>query len=153
MSKSTLIRSIRSMLEDQLAVMQVAADEARENATGDETRSEGKYDTRAIEASYLASAQAEQVASLSQSIDMLSRFDPPAFAGEDPIAPGALVEADCDGEITYYLLAPAGGGSTVGHEGFDCTVLAPESPLYQHLLGSHRGDLLEDPSLMVLGVS
>ena len=153
MSKSTLIRRIRSMLEDQLAVMQVAADEARENATGDETRSEGKYDTRAIEASYLASAQAGQVASLSQSIDMLSRFNPPAFAGEDPIAPGALVEADCDGEITYYLLAPAGGGSTVDHEGFDCTVLAPESPLYQHLLGSHRGDLLENPSLMVLGVS
>ena len=81
MSKPTLIRRIRSMLEDQLAVMQVAADEARENATGDETRSEGKYDTRAIEASYLASAQARQVANLSQSIDMLSRFDPPAFAG------------------------------------------------------------------------
>ena len=39
------------------------------------------------------------------------------------------------------------------HHGFDCTVLAPESPLYQHLLGSHRGDLLENPSLMVLEVS
>ena len=153
MSKSTLIRSIRSMLEDQLAVMQVAADEARENATGDETRSEGKYDTRAIEASYLASAQAGQVASLSQAIDMLSRFEPRAFDEQEAIAPGALVEADDDGEITYYLLAPAGGGCTIDYQGFDCTVLAPESPLYQQLLGSCEGDLLEERSLMVLGVS
>lgn len=153
MSKSALILRILSMLEEQLAVMRVAADDARDNATGDETKSEGKYDTRAIEASYLASAQAGQAASLSQSIDMLSRFDPPDFAGEQSIAPGALVEADYDGEITYYLLAPAGGGCTVDYEGFDCTVLAPESPLYQHLLGSQRGDILENPSLMVLGVS
>ena len=153
MSKSALLDQILQALKAQLSLMQAATAEARENATGDETRSEGKYDTRAIEASYLASAQAGQVASLSQAIDMLSRFEPRAFDEQEAIAPGALVEADDDGEITYYLLAPAGGGSTVGHEGFDCTVLAPESPLYQNLLGSHRGDLLEDPSLMVLGVS
>lgn len=153
MSKSALLDQILHALKAQLSLMQAATAEARENATGDETRSEGKYDTRAIEASYLASAQAGQVASLSQAIDMLSRFEPRAFDEQEAIAPGALVEADDDGEITYYLLAPAGGGCTVDYQGFDCTVLAPESPLYQQLLGSCEGDLLEGRSLMVLGVS
>lgn len=153
MSKSALLDQILQALKAQLSLMQAATAEARENATGDETRSEGKYDTRAIEASYLASAQAGQVASLSQAIDMLSRFEPRAFDEQEAIAPGALVEADDDGEITYYLLAPAGGGCTIDYQGFDCTVLAPESPLYQQLLGSCEGDLLEERSLMVLGVS
>ena len=153
MSKSALLDQILQALKAQLSLMQAATAEARENATGDETRSEGKYDTRAIEASYLASAQAGQVASLSQAIDMLSRFEPRAFDEQEAIAPGALVEADDDGEITYYLLAPVGGGCTIDYQGFDCTVLAPESPLYQQLLGSCEGDLLEERSLMVLGVS
>ena len=153
MSKSALLDQILQALKAQLSLMQAATAEARENATGDETRSEGKYDTRAIEASYLASAQAEQVASLSQSIDVLSRFVPRAFEGQEAIAPGALVEADYNGELTYFLLAPAGGGLTIEYEGFECTVLTPESPLYQNLLGSYRGDLLTDRSLIILGVS
>ena len=56
MSKSALLDQILQALKAQLSLMQAATAEARENATGDETRSEGKYDTRAIEASYLASA-------------------------------------------------------------------------------------------------
>ena len=52
MPKSRIIRDICALLESQLTVMQTAAKEAHQNATGDETRSEGKYDTRAIEASY-----------------------------------------------------------------------------------------------------
>ena len=60
MSKPVLVDQIREQLKEQLNVMQAAAAEARENATGDETRSDGKYDTRAIEAGYLAGAQARQ---------------------------------------------------------------------------------------------
>ena len=59
-SKPALIRQIRSLLEEQLTITLAAAENARGNATGDETKSDGKYDTRAIEAAYLAGAQAEQ---------------------------------------------------------------------------------------------
>ena len=41
-----------------------AAKDAKENATGEETKSDGKYDTRAIEAAYLAGAQAKQAEKL-----------------------------------------------------------------------------------------
>ncbi|MEO1842858.1 MAG: hypothetical protein ABGZ37_01130, partial [Akkermansiaceae bacterium] len=123
MSKPALVHQIRTELEAQLAVMKAAAAEAKENATGDETKSDGKYDTRAIEAGYLAGAQAEQAAKLVEAVRLFKAFDPPIYDEAEAIGPGALVETEHGGEIIYYLLAPAGGGHTVEHDGFDCTVL------------------------------
>jgi len=153
MSKPALIRQIRSLLEEQLAITLAAAEDAKENATGDETKSDGKYDTRAIEAAYLAGAQAEQAEKLAESVRFLTVFDPVLYDGDDEIGAGALVETEHNGKIVFYFLAPAGGGHTVEYDGFECTVLTPESPLYQDLLGSHAGELLEDSSVMILGVS
>ncbi|NIP96107.1 MAG: hypothetical protein GWO24_22795 [Akkermansiaceae bacterium] len=153
MSKPALIHQIHRELEAQLAVMKSAAVEAIENATGDETKSDGKYDTRAIEAGYLAGAQAEQAERLAESIRLFRDFDPPIYRDDEAVGPGALVETEHGGEIVYYLLAPAGGGHTVEYDGFDCTVLTPESRLYQELLGAHSGEILGESALMVLGVT
>ena len=133
--------------------MKAAAAEAKENATGDETRSDGKYDTRAIEAGYLAGAQAEQAAKLVEAVRLFNAFDPPIYDEAEAIGPGALVETEHGGEIIYYLLAPAGGGHTVEYDGFDCTVLSPEARLYQELLEARSGELVEESALMVLSVA
>jgi hypothetical protein len=133
--------------------MKAAAAEAKENATGDETKSDGKYDTRAIEAGYLAGAQAEQAAKLAEAVRLFNAFDPPIYDEAEAIGPGALVETEHGGEIIYYLLAPAGGGHTVEYDGFDCTVLSPEARLYQELLEARSGELVEESALMVLSVA
>lgn len=153
MSKPALLHQIRSELEGQLAVMKAAAKDAKENATGDETKSDGKYDTRAIEAGYLASAQAEQAEKLTEAVRLFSTFDPPLYDDDQAIGSGALVETEHDGEIIFYLLAPAGGGHTVEYDGFDCIVLTPEARLYQELLGTKAGELAGESALMVLTVS
>ncbi|MFP6896767.1 MAG: hypothetical protein VCA38_09210 [Roseibacillus sp.] len=153
MSKPALVHQIRTELEAQLAVMKAAAAEAKENATGDETKSDGKYDTRAIEAGYLAGAQAEQAAKLAEAVRLFNAFDPPIYDEAEAIGPGALVETEHGGEIIYYLLAPAGGGHTVEYDGFDCTVLSPEARLYQELLEARSGELVEESALMVLSVA
>ena len=153
MPKSRIIRDICALLESQLTVMQPAAKEAHQNATGAETRSEGKYDTRAIEASYLAGAQSVQAERIATTINTLRGFHPSPCKEQEPVRSGTLVETEHRGQIVFYLLAPAGGGYTVEHEGFDCTVLAPDSSLYQNLLGTHVGDVFDDISLLVLGVS
>ena len=153
MPKSRIIRDVCSLLQSQLEIMQTAAKEARHNATGDETRSEGKYDTRAIEAAYLAGAQSLQAERIASAINSLQNFEPPACQMQEAVRLGTLVETEQEGQIVFYLLAPAGGGYTVEHEGFDCTVLAPESPLYQNLLGARAGDVFDSMSLLILGVS
>lgn len=44
---------------------------AREAATGADTKAENKYDTRGLEASYLAAGQAEQADDLSRALHLV----------------------------------------------------------------------------------
>lgn len=152
MTKSELLPRILAILEDQHRVMLAAAAEATENATGDETRSDGKYDTRATEAAYLAEAQAEQAEKLAEAIATFKTLSLPDYELTDEIGPGALVEADLEGDTSFFLLAPAAGGTTLEHLGCELTVLTPEAPLYQALVGRKAGDMLAQPELMLLGV-
>ncbi|MGE9266925.1 MAG: hypothetical protein ACQKBY_02415, partial [Verrucomicrobiales bacterium] len=110
MSKEHILDRVRAELASHINSLASALGESIENATGAETKSEGKYDTRAVEAAYLAEAQRKQLAQQRAALASLEKFTPPAFTDTDPIALGALVEVEEDDEIRFYLLAPAGGG-------------------------------------------
>ncbi|MDA0766508.1 MAG: hypothetical protein O3A92_06770 [Verrucomicrobia bacterium] len=152
MTKSDLLPRILEILEDQHRVMLHALKETRENASGDETKSEGKYDTRATEAAYLAGAQQQQSDKLAEAIHTFRSWKPPHFELTDEIALGALVETDLDDETSFYLLAPAGGGTTLDYLGCELTLLTPEAPLFQKLAGRKPGDMLDNPPLLLLGI-
>lgn len=152
MTKSDLSPRIVEILVEQHRVMLAASQESRDNATGDQTKSEGKYDTRATEAAYLAGAQAEQVEKLAEAIATFRMVTLPDYGATDPIGPGALVETDLDGETSFYLLVPAAGGTTLDHLGCELTLLTPDAPLYQQLLDRKAGDMLDHPPLLLLGV-
>lgn len=140
MSKKALLADICADLESQIQALARALGESIENASGQETRSEGKYDTRATEAAYLAEAQKKQVTTQRETLAILKNFDPPAFSIDDPVSLGALVEIEDDNDIQFYLLAPAGGGLSTTHLGCPITLVSPASPLYQNLLGKKLGD-------------
>ena len=152
MTKKDVISSLRTQLGQKIAVLKSALAESSESASGNETKSEGKYDTRAIEASYLAEAQAEQLALAEESLGLFKRFEAPPFDLNDEIGAGALVEVDQDGEICFYLLAPTAGGLMTEYLGCDLTVITPDSRLYQALSESKFGDTLDQPPLTILGV-
>lgn len=153
MEKETIVKQLKEQIRSQYNRAVAALEGAREAATGDDTKAENKYDTRGLEASYLAAGQAEQAEELARAIAALDSFQFPDFDFDDPIDNGALIEADADGEIAYYLLSPAGGGLTIEpDEHTMVTVLGPASPLRQKLTGLTSGAMLEDPPLMILEV-
>lgn len=152
-SKSDLIARIRAELRARFDRLAAAAREAHAAATDPGSKAESKYDTRNLEASYLAIGQARQVEELAAAIRIFETFDPPAFAIDAEIDAGALVEADLEGETVFFLLAPAAGGLTIDHLGAELTVLTPESPLHRQLLGRHTGDILDRPPLFISEVS
>lgn len=152
MDKEEIVRQLKGQVRLQYERAISALEGAREAATGDDTKAENKYDTRGLEASYLAAGQAEQAEELARSLTALDSFDFPSFDFDDPIGNGALIEADADGDIVYYLLSPAGGGLTIEAEDSTVTVLGPASPLRQQLMGLSTGAVLDEPSLMILEV-
>lgn len=153
MEKAAIVADLKIQLQAQYDRASQALAGAREAATGEDSKAEGKYDTRGLEASYLAAGQAEQTEHLADSIAKLDRFTFKDFEIDDPIATGALVEADAGGEVHFYLLSPVGGGMTCDTEdGETVTILGPASPLGEKLLGHTTGSSIEEPPVTVLEV-
>lgn len=151
--KSALLTKVRNELRSRLEVLSRAAMDAHAAATDPGSKAEGKYDTRSLEASYLAAGQARQVDELAEAVRIFGGLALPDFGANDTIDAGALVEVELGGESLFYLLAPASGGLELSHEGREVTLLTPASALYQKLLGLEVGDTLDAPPLRVTGVT
>ena len=151
-SKDDLIAALRGQVRTSVETMEKALAASHEDATGEQTKSDGKYDTRAIEAAYLAQAQQDQLAAARTTLDRLEKFQPEAFAYDAAIEVGALVETESDEGLAFYLLAPAGGGMEATYLGCPVTVVTPESTLFQALLEKTPGTTLTFPRLEITGV-
>src|SRR4029079_11978947 len=91
--KKALIASLCEQLAEKQRTIEVAAEAAREAATHEESKPENDKDTRALEASYLAGAQAARARELKAVLNALSFLPLRAFGAGDPIDLSALVEA------------------------------------------------------------
>jgi len=157
MNKTHILEALRAELRASYARAQTALHAATEAATGDDSKAEGKYDTRGLEASYLAAGQAEQADELAHHLERFETMELPSFDSDSIITAGALVEVEIDDELSYYLLAPCAGGLSCDIEASDgspstVTVLAPESPLREKLIERRSGQLTRDPEMMILDI-
>ena len=112
MNKSTLIDKIIKALRSELETYVRAANCSHEEATAEENRAENKYDTRGLEASYLATGQANKVMELEEAIGAFEDLKAKSF-DESTIDIGALVELDQNGEKAFYFIGPNAGGTKI----------------------------------------
>jgi transcription elongation GreA/GreB family factor len=141
LDKKTLIDQICKKLEKDLAILQVAAMETHSAATSEQAKPENQYDTRAVEASYLAGAQAKRAYELDAAITAYKYLDLKSFAQSDPIAVTALVELNFNKKKLVVFLVPQEGGFTVELDGNKIQVITLASPLGQALLGARTHDI------------
>lgn len=152
MDKSALLAALRAELESQLRRITGAAGEARGYATDPDSRAENKYDTRTVEAAYLAAGQAAKAEELAAVLQTFAAWSPPDLAPDAAITLGALVETEGEaGHRAAFLLAPAGGGLDTIFDGIPVTVISPQAPLFQRLQGARSGDQVG--SLRIVAVS
>lgn len=143
LDKRALVAQIVAELNRELTVLTEAAQATREGATHEEARPENDKDTRAIEASYLAGAQAERVRDLRGVVAAFESLVLRSFVGGEPIAAGALVTVECDGTRALYFVAPQGGGVRTRVGTTEVLVITPRSPVGKALLGRVEGDVVE----------
>jgi transcription elongation GreA/GreB family factor len=139
-SKSAVIRALHQALQDEIVTLESVAAMARDEATSSETKSEGKYDTRATEASYLARGQAVRISELRRLHAWYDRLEPDDSPPER-IRLGTLVEIERE-QPEWIFLAPF-GGSRANIQGQKIRVISPSSPLGKALLNLQPGDALE----------
>jgi len=149
MNKRKIIQSIVAHLVGELEVYTRAAQAAHAEATDEQSKAENKYDTRGLEASYLARGQSRQAAEIEAAIAAYQKLDARKFKEGEGIDIGALVELDHDGERIFYFMGPKAGGTEVTCNKRVILVITPKSPLGEQLQGRKRGDRIQ---LMLAGV-
>ena len=140
MNKRAIIKKITAKLTGELEVYFRAAQFARAEATHEQNKPENKYDTRGLEASYLARSQSRQAAELEAAIVEFEKLNARPFADGEAIGLGALVELEHGGETSFYFLGPRAGGTEVLHDRREILVITPQSPLGGQLVGKKQGE-------------
>jgi transcription elongation GreA/GreB family factor len=141
-NKPKLINKIIAQLITELEVYFKAANAARAEATHEQSKPENKYDTRGLEASYLARGQSRHAAEIQLSIEQFRLLPGGKLHPTDPIDVGALVELEGKGGRALYFIGPRAGGTEVVHEKREVLVITPQSPLGAQLAGKKQGDVL-----------
>jgi len=139
MKKTELIKAIVSNLSESLSVLEKAARASHAEATHESSRAEGKYDTRGLEAAYLAGGQARQAKELLDAIKLYETLPARDFATADRVDLTALVELETDGVKSFYFIGPKNGGLELEYQGKELMVITPQSPLGENLMGKKAG--------------
>jgi transcription elongation GreA/GreB family factor len=144
MNKRAIIKKIIARLTDELEIYFRAAKFSRAEATHESSKAESKYDTRGLEASYLARGQSKQAAEIEAAIAEFEKLPAKKLGADEPISLGALVELEHSGESSFYFIGPRTGGTEVLHDKKEILVITPQSPLGEQLMGKKSG---QEPQL------
>ncbi|PLY01644.1 MAG: transcription elongation factor GreAB [Desulfuromonas sp.] len=144
MNKQLLLQQIIATLEADLVLFSAAAKAAHQAATHEQCQPDNKYDTTALEASYVAQGQANRAAEIRGALDCYRSLELQEFDDTTPVRLTALVTLeDTDGDTRRVFLGPEAGGMKIDFKGERCVVVTPEAPLGRALLGKLCDDEVE----------
>jgi transcription elongation GreA/GreB family factor len=149
-NKKDVLAQIITVLKLELAALTKAAHESFSAATDPDSKAENKYDTRSLEASYVARGQAQRVADLQEAVRAFESMPSTPFPEGSTITLGSLIGLEGPDGHFHYLLGPAAGGTEITVNSIEVTVITPGSPLGQKLIGERVGSSIAiNPSVSV----
>lgn len=143
MDKQSLILSFTQQLEEDLLAMTEAAKNTLDAATNEESKAENQYDTRGLEASYLAGAQAKRVQEITEVLVLFKTLKFRDFSSRDSVQSTALVSVLLDGKKNYLLVMPKGGGVQLRYNDQVVQIVTPASNLGESILDLKVGEDVE----------
>lgn len=143
MNKAALVQKIIAQLAAEMEGYARSARAAHAEATDEQSKAENKYDTRGLEASYLARGQSRQAAETAEALEQFAALPLRDFGPDDAIDLSALVEVETKAGKTCYFLGPRAGGMEITQGRREILVITPQSPLGQQLVGKKQGEQWE----------
>jgi len=139
--KKEITAKIITALQAEAESYRRAALAAQAAATDPDSKAENKYDTRTLEASYLARGVAVRVVETEQSLAEWEAMPLRDFSAMLPVAVGALVVMENSQGETCCCVGPGGGGLSVMHQGVEVLVITPSSPMGRQLMKRREGEV------------
>lgn len=146
MTKSDVLTAILARLEIELEALLRGAKASFAAATDPDSKAENKYDTRTLEASYVARGQAQRVTELQSALHAFGALQAGGSATAGPVRLGSLVGLELGGSVDCYFIGPAEGGVEITVEGREVMVITAASPLGARLMGKAVGEKMQMPS-------
>lgn len=143
MNKKQIIDHLLEKVSSELAAAEAALDSSFSHKKDDDLKSEGKYDTRAIEAGYLVSGQRKRVEELKQEKQLLEDVEIYDYKEGNSIAIGALVKLKLNERSQWYFISSTSGGSMMQIDGESILVISAFSPIGAEVIGLQNGDSFE----------
>jgi transcription elongation GreA/GreB family factor len=147
--KQDVLTQLILQLQQQMAVAMSSAQAAYQGATDSESKSENKYDTRGLEASYLAHGQSKRVETLRSAVNryqklvQIAESQPPSTKTNEKIAQHDLVRlTNLAEQSIYFYIGFFGGGITLRIDDKEVKVITPEAPIAKQLVGQYLDDEL-----------
>lgn len=142
--KRQLVLLLLQQLQADLDALMLTAHIAKDAATSEESKAENKYDTRGLEASYLAGAQAKRAEEFKGVLQKLNQLQPRNFELTDKIHLTALVEVLINDETQkFFFILPGAGGTKLKLNSVDYHVITTDSVVGKALVGKGVGDAFE----------
>jgi len=141
--KDAIKKALLEKVELELKALESAAQITKEYAQDGDIKSDGKYDTRGIEAGYLAGAQLKRLEELKLEKQMLEEIPIKNLAPHDEISLGALVDIKLNNITRTYFLCSTAGGTMLEVEGQGILVISVFSPIGDAIVGLKSGDEFE----------
>lgn len=111
MDKQLIIEAIRENITKEITNLKEVVKATIEGVTNEESKPENEYDTRGLEATYLARGQNQRIADLEEVLLMLRHINLKNFGPHDGISNTALVEIEFNGKKAPFLCSPKEAGS------------------------------------------
>lgn len=140
-NKSLLLEELKSRIKRELEQAKEAFDTTRKHATDEELKADGKYDTRSIEAGYLAGAQKKRVDELELELGLLDEVN--IDHKPDKVSVGSMVSLEHNNQVRLYFISSTSGGSMIKVEGQVVLVISAFSPIGSEVIGLEVEDSFE----------
>ncbi|MGB0453018.1 MAG: GreA/GreB family elongation factor [Bacteriovoracaceae bacterium] len=139
-TKEEILQEIISHYQNERETLESIAEETKKGTTGDEVKQEGKYDTRAIEAGYLAGAQARRVEETKLNLTKARSFK--ILQNNGSVSVGSLLKLrDLDEKELMYFISPTESGFY--SKKLKLHIISYNSPIAQEAINLSTGDTFE----------
>lgn len=139
--KKQIVKYLREQISSKLENAKEVYQSGHEHATEPELVAESKYDTRGVEAGYLAGAQKKRVEELKQELELLDEMV--LDHSTESVSVGSLVELRFNDQTRLYFISSTSGGSMIEIEGSVVLVVSAFSPIGSEVIGLQEGDTFE----------
>jgi len=139
--KPEIIEKILLILSGKLENIQAITEQSRQDVIHGDMKQEGKYDTRAIEAGYLAGAQKKRLEILELEIEQIKNLE---LESSPIVVPGSLVKVTQGNDFkNYFVTFATGGFKVLLSNKTEIIVISSVSPVGKSLSGKKNNDFFE----------